>query len=393
MISIHTLRFLVITGLGPVLAASAFAQEGSYFYGGLSLGESRAKIDQERIAASLLGAGLTTSSFSRDERGRSYKLFGGYQINRHFGVEAGYFDLGQFGFAATTVPAGSLAGQIRLQGVNLDLVGTLPITERFSLIARVGAQAARARDTFSGGGAVAVLNPSPSKRETNYKFGGGLQYEVSQSFLLRGEAERYRVNDAVGNHGGVNVYSVSLVFPFGRAPAPAPRVAAAPVYVAPPPPPPPPPPPVVVQAPAPVVMPPPPPPAPIVPARRRVSFSAESLFAFDKSALKPEGRAALDKFAAETRGTQFEVITVEGHTDRLGTTAYNQRLSNQRAEAVKAYLVTSGGFDAGKVNAVGKGESNPATKAEDCKGNKANPKLIACLQPDRRVEIEVTGTR
>ena len=124
-----------------------------------------------------------------------------------------------------------------------------------------------------------------------------------------------------------------------------------------------------------------------------MSFSADSLFAFDRSIVRPEGKAALDKFASEVRGTEFNTISVEGHTDRLGTASYNQRLSVQRAEAVKSYLVSSGGIDASKVSAVGKGESSPVTKPGDCKGNKATPKLIACLQPDRRVDVEVTGTK
>ena len=383
-------RLLGLAGLGSLLAASAFAQEGGYTYGGLSFGQSRAKIDEPRITASLLASGLTTTSMSRDESDTGFKLFGGYQFNRNFALEAGYFNLGKFGFTSTTVPAGTLNGRLKLQGVNLDLVGTLPLTERLSAIARVGAQYARTRDTFSGSGAVNVLNPNPSARGFNYKAGAGLQYEFSPSLLVRAEAERYRINDAVGNRGDINLYSVSMVFPFGRTPAPAPRAMAAPAYVAPAPapvaaPPPPPPPPVVAQAPA-------APPAP-PPARRRVSFSADSLFTFDKSVVRPEGRSALDKFTLELKGTEFDVITVEGHTDRLGSTAYNQRLSTQRAEAVKAYLVTSGGVAAAKVSAVGKGESAPVTKPEDCKGAKPNPKLIACLQPDRRVEVEVAGSR
>lgn len=393
MIFTPTLRLLVLAGLAPALASSALAQESSYFYGGLSLGESRARIDQERIAANLLGAGLTTTSFARDQRAAAWRLFGGLQLNRNFALELGAFDLGKFGFDATTTPAGTLAGQIKLQGGSLDLVGTLPLSESFSLIGRVGAQAARTRDSFSGTGAVAVLNPNPSKRQINPKLGAGLQYAFSPSFLIRGEAERYRVNDAVGRRGDVDVYSISLVFPFGRTPAP--RVAQAPVYV--PPPPPPPPMPVVVPPPPPppppVVVAPPPVPKAVVPERRRVSFSAESLFGFDQSAVKPEGRAALDRFAAELQGAQFEVITVEGHTDRLGTPAYNQKLSAQRAEAVKNYLVSAGGFAAAKVNAVGKGETSPTTQPGTCTGNKPTPKLITCLQPDRRVEIEVVGTR
>ena len=387
MTPIKTLRLLSLAGLGSLLAASSFAQEGSYYYGGLSIGQSRAKIDEARITASLLGSGLTTTSMARDESDTAFKLFGGYQFNRNFALEAGYFNLGKFGFTSTTVPTGTLDGRIKLQGVNLDLVGTLPLTERLSAIGRVGAQYARASDTFRGSGAVQVLNPDPSAKGTHYKAGVGLQYELSPSLLVRAEAERYRINDAVGNRGDVNLYSVSLVFPFGRSSAPAPRAMAAPAYVAPAPVAPPPPPPPVVAAvpPAPVVA------APV--ARRRVSFAADSLFTFDKSVVRPEGRAALDKFAQELKGTEFDVITVEGHTDRLGSTAYNQRLSTQRAEAVKAYLVSSGGLAAAKVSAVGKGEAAPVTKPEECKGNKQSPKLIACLQPDRRVVVEVTGTR
>lgn len=381
----HALRLLGLAGLGSLIAASSFAQDGGYTYGGLSIGQSRARIDEERIAATLLGQGLTTTSMSRDEKGVGYKLFGGYQFNRHLAIEAGYFNLGRFGFNATTAPAGTLDGQIKLQGFNLDLVGTLPLGERLALLGRVGVQNARASDTFRGTGAVGVTNPNPSQRSTSYKLCAGLQYAFSPSFLVRGEAERYRINDAVGNRGDVNMFSLSLVFPFGRSPAPAPR-AVAPAYVAP----------VVAQAPLPppppvVVAPPPPPPPP--PVRRRVSFSAESLFTFDKSDLRPEGRAALDNFAKELAGTQFDTITVEGHTDRLGSEAYNQKLSTQRAAAVKAYLVASGKVDAAKISAVGKGESTPHTKPGDCKGNAANAKLIACLQPDRRVEIEVVGTR
>jgi len=385
MKSIHALRLLSAAGLGAALAVPALAQDDSYFYGGLSVGQSRARIDDERITASLLSAGLTTTSMTNDERSAAYKLFGGYQFNRYFGIEGGYFNLGKFGFTSTTTPAGSLSGQIKLRGLNVDVVGTLPLVENLSLIGRVGAQYAKARDSFSGTGAVTVSNANPSKSDTNYKLGMGLQYAFTPSVLMRAEAEHFRVNDAVGNHGGVNMFSVGLLFPFGRKSAPAP-VAAAPAYVAPAP--------VVAPAPAPVVVP-APAPAPVVlaPERKRVSFSADSLFTFDQWVVRPEGKTALDTFTRELKGSQYDVITVEGHTDRLGSPAYNQKLSTRRAESVKDYLITTGGIDAAKISAVGKGETMPVTKPDDCKGNKRNAKLIACLQPDRRVEVEVTGTR
>jgi OOP family OmpA-OmpF porin len=377
------LRLWSLAGIGCLSAVSAGAQDASsYFYGGLSVGQSRARIDQDRIAAGLLNAGLATTSMDRDQSDTGYKLFGGYQLNRYVGLEGGYFNLGEFGFSSTTVPAGTLSGRIKLQGVNLDVVGTWPLTDRLSAIGRVGVQYARARDTFAGTGAVAVLDPEPRKGEVNPKFGVGLQYEVNRAFMIRGEAERYRVNDAVGNHGGVNLFSVSLVFPFGRAPEAAPRsaLAPAPAPVAPAPPAPA---PIVAAAPVPVV----------AAAPRRVTFSADSLFAFDRADVRPEGKSALDGFVRELQGTRYDVVTVEGFTDRLGTAAYNDVLSRRRAEAVKAYLVGTGGIEATRVTAAGKGESSPVTRPEDCSARSSHAALIACLQPDRRVVVEVTGTR
>ncbi|MEO8524679.1 MAG: OmpA family protein [Caldimonas sp.] len=380
-------RLWSLAALGCLGATVASAQDdSSYFYGGLSVGQSRARIDEARITAGLLGAGLTTTAMSRDEHDTAFKLFGGYQLNRYVGLEAGYFRLGEFGFTATTTPAGTLTGRIKLQGANLDLVGTWPLTERLSAIGRIGAQYAQSRDAFTGTGAVAVLDPNPRKNAINPKFGVGLQYEINRSFFVRAEAERYRVNDAVGNNGGVNVFSASIVFPLGRDAAPAPRFAAAPAPRPAEPPPPPPPP---MPAPVAVVVPPP----PVAPAPRRVSFSADSLFAFDRYDIRPEGKAALDGFVRELQGTRFDRIVVEGHTDRLGTEVYNEGLSRRRAEAVKAYLVDAGAVDAARVTAVGRGESVPVTRPGDCTDRQPRPKLIACLQPDRRVTVEVSGTR
>ena len=125
----------------------------------------------------------------------------------------------------------------------------------------------------------------------------------------------------------------------------------------------------------------------------RVTFSADSLFDFNKSTLKPAGQQALDKFAADLRGVSYDSVRVTGHTDRIGSHAYNLKLSTRRAEAVNAYLVQSGGIASGKIAATGVDGANPVTRPDDCKGSKPTPQLIACLQPDRRVEVVVTGTR
>jgi OOP family OmpA-OmpF porin len=376
--------------LALMAAPYALAAEPGWYLGA-NIGQSQATIDTDRIRGGLLGSGLSAGPIDENDRDGGYKLFGGYQLNRHFAVEGGYFDLGQFGFSTTTTPTGKLNGDIKLKGINLDLVGTLPISERFSAFGRIGVARSQASDTFTGTGAVTVLNPNPSARSNNLKVGLGLDYAFAPALSVRTEIERYRVDDALGNKGDVDLISVGLVYRFGgKTPAPVARQAPPePVVVAQAPPPV-----VVVPAPPPPPPPaPPPPPPPPPPVPQRVSFAADSLFDFNKSVVKPAGQTDLDKLANDLRGVDYEVITVIGHTDRIGSQAYNQKLSTRRAEAVSAYLMQAGGIPANKISAKGVGRSDPVTKPGDCKGTKKTPTLIACLQPDRRVDIEVTGKR
>jgi OOP family OmpA-OmpF porin len=389
----QALCLLTIAGLASCVAAPAVAQD-SYYYFGLGAGKSRSNLDDARITANQCGPGLVINGLSRDSRDNAYKVFLGYQINRNVGVELGYFHLGQFEFDAAT-SQGALNGKVQVQGGNFDLVGTWPFTENFSGQARVGVQMARTRDTFTGSGGFVPNTPTAGQREADIKVGAGLQYAINPSFFIRGGIERFRINDAVGNHPNVNLYSVSLVFPFGRSadagrrtalfqtapyvastPAPAPVVAMAPA-----------------PGPAPVSAPMAAAATPMAPATRRVTYAAETMFSFDESVLRPEGKLALDSFVQELQGTTFDTITVQGYADRLGTDAYNQKLSLQRAEAVKAYLVSKGAVDGGKIGAVGMSERSPVTVPGECKGQRESARLIACLQPDRRVEIEVVGRR
>ena len=122
-----------------------------------------------------------------------------------------------------------------------------------------------------------------------------------------------------------------------------------------------------------------------------MTLDADALFDFDKAVLRPAGRAALDDFAGKIKGIDPETIMAVGHTDRFGSEAYNQRLSDQRVEAVKTYLVSKG-IEPNRIRTEGKGETQPVTKTGECDGNQS-AKVIACLQPDRRVEVEVMGTR
>jgi OOP family OmpA-OmpF porin len=126
------------------------------------------------------------------------------------------------------------------------------------------------------------------------------------------------------------------------------------------------------------------------PKSETITVGAEKLFGFDKSALKSEGKAALDDAAAKIKANpEIKAVIVTGHTDRIGSDAYNQKLSERRAKIVADYLVTQG-VDSGIIQSSGKGESSPVV---ECKGTKATKKLISCLQPNRRVEIRAEGTK
>ncbi len=137
-----------------------------------------------------------------------------------------------------------------------------------------------------------------------------------------------------------------------------------------------------VAKPAPAVVAPAPAPAPQPVAATKVTYAADAFFDFDKSVLKPEGKAKLDDLVGKVKDINLEVIIAVGHTDSIGTDAYNQKLSVRRSEAVKAYLVSKG-IEQNRVYTEGKGELQPVADNKTKEGRAKN----------RRVEIEVVGTR
>lgn len=134
------------------------------------------------------------------------------------------------------------------------------------------------------------------------------------------------------------------------------------------------------------------PPRPVI---QKLTLSTDVLFDFNSAELKEAGKRKLDELAGQIKDADVDEIVAVGHADRIASDDYNQKLSQARAEAVKDYLASKAS-NANRVTAEGKGESMPVT-GEDCKNmgpeRGSNKKLVACLQPDRRVEIEVLGSR
>ena len=161
--------------------------------------------------------------------------------------------------------------------------------------------------------------------------------------------------------------------PVAAAPAPAPQVQPAP-------------------EPAPQPLAQPEPPRPVI---QKLTLSTDVLFDFDKAELKDSGKQKLDELADQIKDADVDEIVAVGHADRIASEGYNQKLSEQRAQAVKDYLAQRGAR-ANTITAEGKGESEPVTGSECQKMGPergSNKKLVSCLAPDRRVEIEVLGSR
>ena len=253
---------------GTVASSWVIAQDSTTGpYIGANVGTTRAQFNNDSINSTLAGQSLTVTSRTEDNSSTGYKLFGGYQLNRNFAVEGGYFDLGRFNYALSTTPLGTFTSDTRVRGLNLDLVGILPLTDQFSVFGKVGAAYAQSRANFTRTGAMPLSSSSTGRNDTNLKVGLGMQYAITEALAVRAELERYRISDPVRNRGNIDMASIGLVYRFGgkvqtpvaqafvpvvsAPPPPPPPPPAAPVFVAPPPPPPPP----VVVAPAPAPQP------------------------------------------------------------------------------------------------------------------------------------------
>ena len=367
---------LAMAVLFAMNSPATLAQDEGW-YAGFNLGESQADIEREGIDSTLRANGFFTNHITSEDQDLAAKILGGYSFNRFFAIEGSYFNLGKFGSVTElqrllppTNPAYTMSGETTVEGLGLDLVATYPITDRFSVFGRVGANYAWVEEDF-GVGVPSAFFRDRDEKDFNEKYGLGLQFNLSDNFSLRTEIERYHLDNPMGITDRVDMVSLGVLFRFGAPPvrAAAPAPAPAPVAAAP--------------APAPAPAPPPQP--------TRLTLSADALFDFDSAVMRTEGRQEMDELIEDLRGLQYEVLNVTGHTDRIGAADYNLRLSQRRADTVRDYLIANG-IPAGDITARGINGQDPVVPANQCTGP-VNDALKACLQPDRRVEVEVAAVR
>lgn len=337
--------FLLFAVFANPLMAQTTTDYNTGWYMGGNVGISTANIDKDKITQN-----FTNYSYRDDEKDLGYKLFGGYQFNKNFALEGGYFDLGKFDYSLAT-SSGTLDGNIKVRGLNLDAVAILPITEDFSAFARIGANYAQSKDSFGTTGSISMSDTSPQKNDLNYKFGAGLQYAVTEALALRLEAERYRINDAVGNDGDIDFFSIGLIYKFGVTKEVIPVAEEEKI--------------IVLKKEEIIII------VTAVDAHEMIKKSVKQQktvvlvfedihFEFDKSTLSKEAKDALKRNIIQLKENPKIRMRVAGYTSQSGTEIYNQALSERRAQAVKDYLVQENLFPTDKISVIGYGDTRPA---------------------------------
>ena len=346
---------LVVAGLAAASVAQAAPQENT-FYAGVKAGQASFH-DGIRAKARENDAGYHRNSFT-------YGVFGGYQIlnqdNLGLAVELGYDDFGR----AKGRQEGKTVAKHTNHGAHLSLKGSYEVLNGLDVYGKAGVALVRSDYKFYNdeNGAREHAKGRHSLR-TSGLFAVGAEYAVLPELAVRLEYQwltrvgKYRTQDSHNSSVDYNPWigsiNAGVSYRFGQGAAP---VVAAPEVVS-----------------------------------KTFNLNSDVTFAFGKANLKPQAQAALDGIYGEIAQVNNAKVAVAGYTDRIGSDAGNLKLSQRRADTVANYFVSKG-VAADAISATGYGKANPVTGAtcDQVKGRKA---LIACLAPDRRVEIAVNGTK
>ena len=362
---------LVVAGLAAASVAQAAPQENT-FYAGVKAGQASFHdgikantVVNSTNAYSDFGAGYNRNSVT-------YGVFGGYQVlnrdNLGLAVELGYDDFGRVKFK----DAGKVAFKHTNHGAHLSLKGSYGLggltsaLEGLDFYGRAGAALVRSDYKFydvTNGGA-RIHDAGRHSLRTSGMFAAGVEYALPSlpELALRLEYQwlarvgKLRTQDTHNSSQDYNPWigsiNAGLSYRFGQGAAPvvAPEVVS-----------------------------------------KTFNLSSDVTFAFGKANLKPQAKATLDGIYGEIAQINNANVAVAGYTDRIGKDAPNVKLSQRRADSVANYLVAKG-VPAQSISAVGHGKANPVT-GSTCDAVKGRKALIACLAPDRRVEIAVNGTK
>ncbi|HHE9444254.1 TPA: porin OmpA [Haemophilus influenzae 10810] len=351
---------LVVAGLAAASVAQAAPQENT-FYAGVKAGQgsfhdgiNNNGAIKEDLSASY---GYRRNTFT-------YGVFGGYQIlnQDNFGLaaELGYDNFGR----AKLREVGKPRAKHTNHGAHLSLKGSYEVLDGLDVYGKAGVALVRSDYKF-----YEVANGTRERKNGRHTarasglFAVGAEYAVLPELAVRLEYQwltrvgKYRPQDkpntAINYNPWIGSINAGISYRFGQGAAP---VVAAPEVVS-----------------------------------KTFSLNSDVTFAFGKANLKPQAQATLDSIYGEMSQVKSAKVAVAGYTDRIGSDAFNVKLSQERADSVANYFVAKG-VAADAISATGYGKANPVTGAtcDQVKGRKA---LIACLAPDRRVEIAVNGTK
>lgn len=323
---------LAVSGLALASLAQA-APQADTFYSGVRVGGS-----------SVRHAGFSTLAENQGYHRNyvTYGAFGGYQITPNFALELGYDNYGQ----AKVLTAGKTDSRLTEHGANLSLKASYPLLSDLDVYTRLGAALVRADVKHPAAGGEHSLRVAPL-------YAGGLEYAVTPDVAFRVEyqwLENTTSKDVNKYKPDVGSVTAGLSYRFGQS-QPAPEVIT-----------------------------------------KQFTFGADVLFGFNKANLNQAGQDAISGMLSEVQasGIKNGTYNVAGYTDRIGSDAYNMKLSQARAETVGNYIVSQG-VAAEHVTATGYGKADPVT-AGQCDNVKAKKALIECLAPNRRVTVGVQGT-
>lgn len=271
----------------------------------------------------------------------------GFQANPYVGFELGYDWLGRMKYRADAGKNNS--GALKTHGIQLAAKFGYPVTNDIDVYTRLGGMVWRTD----------VKSPDFKDHDTGISplAAIGVEYAITPSIATRLDYQYVHHigdGDSLGTRPDNTTLSLGLAYRFGQDAQPAPVVA---------------------------------------PTTTKFELKSDVLFGFDKANIKEEGKVELDQLYSQLNNVAATdgQIVVTGHTDRIGKAAYNQKLSEKRAQSVVDYLVNKG-IPSDRISAAGVGSAQPVT-GDTCNTVAQRNAKIACLAPDRRVEVEITGLR